>query len=92
METVRTTYDAKELAWTSPALRLERDIYLMISLKKKGKIVIRQNTGDGKWPRVPIEVHKDMKAFCLRMEMRAEVLQIRIYTSEEPEEIKYAYI
>ena len=92
MEIVTATYDATEQAWVTPVLELKRDIYLMISLKKKGKIVLRQNTGDGTWPRVPIEVHKDMKAFCLRMEMRAEVLQIRIYTSEEPEEIKYAYI
>lgn len=92
METVTATYDDKELAWVSPVLELKRDIYLMVSLKKRGKIVIRQNTGDGKWPRVPIEMHKDMKAFCLRMEVRAEMLQIKIYTSEEPEEIKYAYI
>lgn len=92
MERVTATYDDKELAWVSPVLELKRDIYLMVSLKKRGKIVIRQNTGDGKWPRVPIEMHKDMKAFCLRMEVRAEMLQIKIYTSEEPEEIKYAYI
>lgn len=92
MEIVTATYDTTEQAWVTPVLELKRDIYLMISLKKRGKIVIRQNTGDGKWPRVPIEAHKDMKAFCLRMEIRVEVLQIRIYTSEEPEEIKYAYI
>ncbi len=92
MERVTATYDDKELAWVSPVLELKRDIYLMISLKKRGKVVIRQSTGDGKWPRVPIEMHKDMKAFCLRMEVRAEMLQIKIYTSEEPEEIKYAYI
>lgn len=92
MERVTATYDDKELAWVSPVLELKRDIYLMASLKKRGKVVIRQNTGDGKWPRVPIEMHKDMKAFCLRMEVRAEMLQIKIYTSEEPEEIKYAYI
>ena len=81
MEIVTATYDATEQEWVPPVLELKRDIYLMISLKKKGKIVIRQNTGDGKWPRVPTDAHKDMKAFCLR-----------IYTSEEPEEIKYAYI
>lgn len=92
METVTATYDDKELAWVSPVLELKHDIYLMISLKKKGKIVIRQNTGDGKWPRVPIEAHKDSKAFCLRMNVVSKVLQIKIYTSEEPEEIKYAYI
>lgn len=92
METVTATYDDKELAWVSPVLELKRDIYLMVSLKKRGKVVIRQSVGDGKWPRVPIEMHKDMKAFCLRMEVRDEMLQIKIYTSEEPEEIKYAYI
>lgn len=92
MEIVTATYDATEQAWVTPVLELKRDIYLMISLKKKGKIVIRQNTGDGKWPRVPIEQHKDTKAFCLRMEVVPKVLQIKIYTSEEPEEIKYAYI
>ena len=84
MEIVTATYDATEQAWVTPVLELKRDIYLMISLKKKGKIVIRQNTGDGKWPRVPTDAHKDMQAFCLRMEMRAEVLQKRIYTSEDP--------
>lgn len=92
METETATYDAKELAWVSPVLELKRDIYLMISLKKKGKVVIRQSTDGKEWPRVPIEQHKDMKAFCLRMEVKADMLQIKIYTSEEPEEIKYAYI
>lgn len=92
METVRTTYDAKELAWTSPVLKLERDIYLMISLKKKGKVVIRQSMNGKEWPRVPIGQHKDSKAFCLRMNVVPKELQIKIYTSEEPEEIKYAYI
>lgn len=92
MEIVTATYDATEQAWVSPVLELKRDIYLMISLKKRGKVVIRQSIGDDKWPRVPIEMHKDMKAFCLRMEIRTDKLQIRIYTSEEPEEIKYAYI
>lgn len=92
MEIVTATYDATEQAWVSPVLELKRDIYLMISLKKRGKVVIRQSTDGKEWPRVPIEQHKDMKAFCLRMEIRTDKLQIRIYTSEEPEEIKYAYI
>lgn len=92
MEIVTATYDATEQAWVSPVLELKRDIYLMISLKKRGKVVIRQSIGDDKWPRVPIEAHKDSKAFCLRMNVVSKVLQIKIYTSEEPEEIKYAYI
>ena len=81
MERVTATYDAAEQAWVTPEQELRRDIYLMITLKRRGKVVIRQNSGDGKWPRVPLDRHKDTKAFCMRMDVRADSVKIRIYTS-----------
>lgn len=54
MENVTATYDANELAWVTPILTLRRDIFLRITLKEKGKVVIRQSDDKGNFPRVPI--------------------------------------
>ena len=43
MEYVSTNYSEEELAWVSPEITLQRDIYLMITLKRPGKLVIRQD-------------------------------------------------
>lgn len=43
MENVTATYDANELAWVTPILTLRRDIFLRITLREKGKVVIRQS-------------------------------------------------
>ena len=67
MEYVSTNYSEEELAWVSPEITLQRDIYLMITLKRPGKLVIRQDRGDGKKPRVPIRAHKNMDKFYIRM-------------------------
>ena len=92
MEYVSTNYNEEELAWVSPAITLHRDIYLMITLKHPGKLIIRQDKGDGKKPRVPIRSHKNMDKFYLRMRVVTETVKIQIFTSSEPKEIKYAYI
>lgn len=92
MERVTATYDDKELAWVSPVLELKRDIYLMVTLKKPGKLVIRQRAPDGSDPRVPIRRHKDMTSFKLRLTIIPETVGLQIFTSTEPKEIKYAYI
>lgn len=92
MEYITTQYDKDELAWVSPIVELRSDIYLMIELLTPGKIVIRQNNGDGKWPRMPIRRHKDERKFELRMSVLPKSLKIQIYTSTNPKEIKYAYI
>lgn len=91
METLTATYSEDELAWVTPETELERDIYLMITLRRPGKIVIRQRTSDGHWPKVPIPRHRDMKSFKLRVEVEP-VARIQLFTSEEPERIEYAYI
>ncbi len=92
MEYVSTNYNEQELAWVSPEITLQRDIYLMITLKRPGKLVIRQDKGDGKKPRVPIRAHKNMDKFHIRMRVIPESIKIQIFTSSEPKEIKYAYI
>ena len=92
MEYVSTNYNEEELAWASPEITLNRDIYLMITLKHPGKLIIRQDKGDGKKPRVPIRAHKNTDKFYLRMRFVPETVKIQIFTSSEPKEIKYAYI
>lgn len=92
MQYVSVNYSEEELAWVSPEITLHRDIYLMITLKVPGKIVIRKDTGDGKTPRVPLSPHKNTKGFNLRIHVEAETVKLKIFTSTEPMEIKYAYI
>lgn len=92
MEYVSTNYSEEELAWVSPEITLQRDIYLMVKLKRPGKLIIRQDIGDGKKPRAPIQAHKNMDKFYLRMRIIPENVKIQIFTSSEPKEIKYAYI
>ena len=92
MEYVSTNYSEEELAWISPEITLHRDIYLMITLKHPGKLVIRQEKGDGKKPRVPIRAHKNTDKFHIRMRVIPDTVKIQIFTSSEPKEIKYAYI
>ena len=92
MEYVSTNYSEEELAWVSPEITLQRDIYMMIELKRPGKLVIRQDSGDGKKPRAPIRAHKNMDKFYIRMRIIPENVKIQIFTSSEPKEIKYAYI
>lgn len=92
MEYVSTNYNEEELAWVSPEITLNRDIYLMITLKHPGKLVIRHDKGDGKKPRVPIRAHKNTNKFYLRMRVIPETVKIQVFTSSEPKEIKYAYI
>ena len=92
MEYVSTNYSEEELAWVSPEITLQRDIYLMIKLKRPGKLIIRQDIGDGKKPRAPIQAHKNMDKFYIRMRIIQENVKIQIFTSSEPKEIKYAYI
>ena len=92
MEYVSTNYSEEELAWVSPEITLQRDIYLMVKLKRPGKLIIRQDIGDGKKPRAPIRAHKNMDNFYIRMRIIPENVKIQIFTSSEPKEIKYAYI
>ena len=92
MEYVVSTYSEEERAWITQEIPLQRDIYLMIKLKHPGKLVIRQDIGDGKKPRAPIRAHKNMDKFYIRMRIIPENVKIQIFTSSEPKEIKYAYI
>ena len=92
MEYVNTSYSEEELAWVSPEITLHRDIYLMVILKEPGKLIIRQDGGDGKKPRAPIRRYKNSKEFLLRTRVMPETVKIQIFTSTEPKEIKYAYI
>ena len=92
MENVQATYDANELAWVTPILTLHRDIFLKIDLKEKGKVIIRQSDDKGNFPRIPIHRHKDTQSFEFRISVIPDTVQIQIFTSTEPKEIKYAYI
>lgn len=92
MENIQATYDANELAWVTPILTLHRDIFLKIDLKEKGKVVIRQSDDKGNFPRIPIRRHKDTLSFEFRISVIPDTVQIQIFTSTEPKEIKYAYI
>lgn len=92
MDSITSTYDANELAWVTPILTLQRDIFLRIDLKEKGKVVIRQSDGKGNFPRIPIERHKDTQSFEFRISVIPDTVQIQIFTSTEPKSIRYAYI
>ena len=92
MEKITSTYNQEEQAWVSPEISVHRDIYLIVQLSQAGKLLIRQNCGDGKWLRVPIARHKDTDNFCLRMRVSSANLKIKIFTSTQPKEIKYDYI
>lgn len=92
MENIQATYDANELAWVTPILTLHRDIFLKIDLKEKGKVVIRQSDDKGNFPRIPIRRHKDTQSFEFRISVIPDTVQIQIFTSTEPKEIKYVYI
>lgn len=92
MENVTASYDANELAWVTPILTLRRDIFLRITLRKKGKVVIRRSNDKGNFPRIPIRRHKDTQSFEFRISIIPDTVQIQIFTSTEPKEIKYAYI
>lgn len=85
-------YSPDELAWITPFIHLQRDIYLRIELKEKGKVVIRQKSTDGRLARVPIKRHKDTEAFEFRISVIPESVDIKIFTSTEPKSIRYAYI
>lgn len=92
MQILTASYDPEELAWVTPEVQLQRDIYLIVTLKRPGKLIIRQRTPDGSNPRVPIRRHKDMTSFMLRLTILTETVGLQIFTSTEPKEIKYAYI
>lgn len=85
-------YSPDELAWITPFIHLQRDIYLRIELKEKGKVVIRQKSSDGKLVRVPIKRHKDTDTFEFRISIIPKSMDIKIFTSTEPKSIRYAYI
>lgn len=85
-------YNAGELAWVSSEISISRDIFLVVRLKKPGKLVIRQTMDDGRRPRTPLLPHKDTTDFQLRLRVMPETVAIQIFTSTEPKEIKYAYI
>lgn len=92
MQILTSSYDPEELAWITPEVRFQRDIYLIVTLKRPGKLIIRQRVSDGSNPRVPIRRHKDMSSFKLRLTILPETVGLQIFTSTEPKEIKYAYI
>lgn len=92
MKQVFTSYSADELAWVSPEITLQRDIFLVVRLKRPGKLVIRQRLDDGRRPRTPVFPHKDTTDFQLRIRVVPESVPIQIFTSTEPKEIRYAYI
>lgn len=92
MKTLKATYKADEDAWVTNVVELERDIYLKVSLKQPGKIVLRQEDIDGGMPRVPIKRHKDTSEFFLRISVVPKRVKVQLFTSTEPKEITYAYI
>ena len=92
MKFLKSSYNANEVAWETSELTFDRDIYILINLQKKGKIVIRQLDVDGKWIRSPVKKHPDTRDFQLRLQVSCRPTTIKIFTSTEPKEIKYDYI
>lgn len=92
MEQITTTYSIAESAWVSPEITLSRNIWLTVRLKTSGKLLIRQQDATGAWPRIPLGRQKDGKEFTLRLTVCPAQAKIKIFTSSEPKEIKYAYI
>ena len=92
MQILTASYSPEELAWVTPEVQFQRDIYLIVTLKHPGKLTIRQRVSDAPNPRVPIRRHKDTTSFKLRLTILPETVGLQIFTSTEPKEIKYAYI
>lgn len=92
MQILTASYSPEELAWVTPEVQFQRDIYLIVTLKRPGKLIIRQRVSDGSNPRVPIRRHKDTTSFKLRLTILPNTVGLQIFTSTEPKEIKYAYI
>lgn len=93
MNTWGTTYDEREQAWRTGEKTLERDIYVIVRLTSPGKVVMRQETNNGKiHPRVPIGWHKDTSEFHFRITVIPDSVKIELFTSTEPKSIMYAYI
>lgn len=92
MEQLAFTYSEEEQAWVTPEVTFSQDVYLTVSLKERGKVVIRQETADGKHPRVPLKRHKDTSDFSFRLCVVPQSVTIQIFTSTEPQSIRYAYI
>lgn len=92
MKTFNAEYDDRERAWKTDEIELLRDVYIIVTLKEAGKVVVRQELKDGNWPRVPIRRHKDTTEFHFRINVVPESMRVQIFTSTEPKEIKYAYI
>lgn len=92
METVTSTFNEDENAWITDEVSLRRDIYLVVLLEQRGKLLIRQQTTNGDWLRVPLKRHKDFDNFSVRISVHPDIVKIKIYTSTKPKEIKYAYI
>ena len=76
MYTLTASYDSEELAWVTPEVQFQRDIYLIVTLKHPGKLIIRQRVSDGSNPRVPIRRHKDMTSFKLRISIIPATVEI----------------
>lgn len=92
MEYVTSEYDEDELAWVSPKIQLSDNAFLTVCLVTPGKLVVRQDDGNGRMPRVPISQHPDTTEFKLRLKLNVKPMIIQIFTSTQPKEIKYAYI
>lgn len=92
MEHVTSEYNEDELAWVSPKIQLKSNVFLTVSLTTPGKLLIRQDTGNGRMPRTPISKHSDNTEFKLRLKLDVKPMTIQIFTSTQPKEIKYAYI
>lgn len=92
MEHVQTEYNEDELAWVSPKIQLKGNAFLTVVLTTPGKLLIRQDIGNGRMPRVPLSRHPDTKEFKVRLKLDVKPTTIQIFTSIEPKEIKYAYI
>ena len=92
MEYVTSEYNEDELAWVSPKVQLKDNAFLTINLVTPGKLIVRQDVGNGRMPRVPIPKHVDCNEFKLRLKLDVKPTVIQIFTSTQPKEIKYAYI
>lgn len=92
MLTINGAWSLQDNAWVSETLCIASDCWLEVTLPKKGRLVIKKSeTEDGPWPKALITNWKGPE-FRVKIYGTTERRYIRIYLTETPTRIEYAYI
>jgi len=92
MITITGAWSQQDNAWVSETLCIDNDCWLEVTLPKKGRLVIKKSeTENGPWPKALITRWKGPK-FNVRIYGATESRYIKIFLTDIPINIEYAYI